>query len=272
MTAPAGVRRRAFPSQVRRRDLRGRCRSAARRARPARSTTSGTAGTTALASVARTPSGRCSCTPSGRRSASAAAGGPRSRPSSWRSSPASRRSRSSPRRRSSGSSRAAGRSMSSCRSGTTPTRARSRCSSSCSAPPRHRISSDGTSGTRCCRCTSRRALRREDYALARMAGFMVAVFALQLLPHVLLFLGQVLLATDVVKGVVDDLPAMAAVVVQAALTAGLLGGISMAISAFTRRDAPTPSPGSSRRSSSRASWPGSSSASVPSAWGGGSFS
>jgi ABC-2 type transport system permease protein len=82
-----------------------------------------------------------------------------------------------------------------------------------------------------------RALRREDYALARMAGFMVAVFMLQLLPHVVFFLGQVLLATDIVQGVVDDLPEMAAVVVQAALTAGLLGGVSMAISAFTRRRA-----------------------------------
>jgi ABC-2 type transport system permease protein len=82
-----------------------------------------------------------------------------------------------------------------------------------------------------------RALRREDYALARICGFVVAVFALQLLPHVVLFLGQVLLATDIVKGVTDDLPEMAAVVVQAALTAGLLGGISMAISAFTRRRA-----------------------------------
>jgi ABC-2 type transport system permease protein len=82
-----------------------------------------------------------------------------------------------------------------------------------------------------------RALRREDYALARMAGFMVAVFMLQLLPHVVFFLGQVLLATDIVQGMVDDLPEMAAVVVQAALTAGLLGGVSMAISAFTRRRA-----------------------------------
>lgn len=82
-----------------------------------------------------------------------------------------------------------------------------------------------------------RALRREDYALARMAGFVVAVFILQLLPHVLLFLGQVLLATDVVKGALDDLPEMSAAVVQAALTAFLLGGISMAISAFTARRA-----------------------------------
>jgi ABC-2 type transport system permease protein len=82
-----------------------------------------------------------------------------------------------------------------------------------------------------------RALRREDYTLARIAGFAVAVFVLQLLPQVLLFLGRVLLATDVVKGITDDLPDLAAVAAQAALTAGLLGGLAMAIAAFTPRRA-----------------------------------
>ncbi len=82
-----------------------------------------------------------------------------------------------------------------------------------------------------------RALRREDYALARIGGFVLAIFLLQMLPFVLLVLGQVLLATDIVKGAADDLPEMAAAVVQTLLTAGLLGGISMAISAFTPRRA-----------------------------------
>ncbi|HEY4227787.1 MAG TPA: hypothetical protein VGM49_05575 [Candidatus Limnocylindrales bacterium] len=82
-----------------------------------------------------------------------------------------------------------------------------------------------------------RALRREDYVLARIAGFAVAVFILQMLPQVLLFLGQALLATDVVKGIVDNLRPMAAAIAQAALTAGVLGGLSMAVSAFTPRRA-----------------------------------
>jgi len=82
-----------------------------------------------------------------------------------------------------------------------------------------------------------RALRREDYALARLAGFMVAVFLLQWLPQVLLFLGQVLLATDVVSGARADLPDLARAAGQAAITAALLGGLSMAISAFTPRRA-----------------------------------
>ena len=82
-----------------------------------------------------------------------------------------------------------------------------------------------------------RALRREDYALARLGGFMVAVFLLQFLPQVLLFLGQVLLATNVVKGATDDLPELAKAAAQAAVTAGLMGGLSMTISAFTPRRA-----------------------------------
>lgn len=82
-----------------------------------------------------------------------------------------------------------------------------------------------------------RALRREDYAMARMSGFMVALLLLQLLPQVLLFLGRVLLAEDLMQGVMDDLPALGAVFAQSALTAGLLGGLSMAISAFTPRRA-----------------------------------
>ena len=57
-----------------------------------------------------------------------------------------------------------------------------------------------------------RALRREDYVLARIAGFAVAVFILQLLPQVLLFLGQALLATDVLKGILDNLRPMAAAI------------------------------------------------------------
>jgi ABC-2 type transport system permease protein len=82
-----------------------------------------------------------------------------------------------------------------------------------------------------------RALRREDYVLARIAGFAVAVFILQMLPQVLLFFGQALLATDVLKGMLDNLRPMAAAIAQAALTAGLLGGLSMAVSAFTPRRA-----------------------------------
>lgn len=82
-----------------------------------------------------------------------------------------------------------------------------------------------------------RALRRTDYTLARIAGFVVALFVLQLFPQLLLFAGQVLLSTDVVTGFLDELPSVAKAAAQAALTAGLLGGLSMVVAAFTPRRA-----------------------------------
>lgn len=82
-----------------------------------------------------------------------------------------------------------------------------------------------------------RALRRTDYALARIAGFMVALLILQLLPQVILFLGQVLLAVDVGAKALEDLPELAKAAAQSAFTAGLLGGLSMAVAAFTPRRA-----------------------------------
>jgi len=82
-----------------------------------------------------------------------------------------------------------------------------------------------------------RALRRTDYSVARLFGFMLAVLLVQLVPQLLLFTGRVLLSTDLVKGINDDLPDLAAATAQAMLTAGLLGGVSMAVSAFTPRRA-----------------------------------
>ena len=82
-----------------------------------------------------------------------------------------------------------------------------------------------------------RALRRTDYALARISGFMVALFLLQLLPQVLLFAGQVLLSADVGAKFLEDLPELAKAAAQSAFTAGLLGGLSMAVAGFTPRRA-----------------------------------
>jgi ABC-2 type transport system permease protein len=82
-----------------------------------------------------------------------------------------------------------------------------------------------------------RALRRSDYALARMAGFGVALLVLLLLPMVILLLGRVLLSTDVLGALGVNLPKMPAVVAQAIVIAGVFGGLSMAVSAFTPRRA-----------------------------------
>jgi ABC-2 type transport system permease protein len=82
-----------------------------------------------------------------------------------------------------------------------------------------------------------RALRRSDYTLARIAGFVAALLILQLFPQTVLFLGRVLLAPDVARAVGDDLPSIPPILAQGLLSSLLLGGLSMAISAFTPRRA-----------------------------------
>jgi ABC-2 type transport system permease protein len=82
-----------------------------------------------------------------------------------------------------------------------------------------------------------RALRRSDYALARIGGFVAALLILELLPQIILFLGRVLLTSDIPAAVADDLPSVGPVLAQSALAAGLLGGLSMVVSAFTPRRA-----------------------------------
>jgi ABC-2 type transport system permease protein len=82
-----------------------------------------------------------------------------------------------------------------------------------------------------------RPLRRSDYALARIAGFALALLAVLLLPQAILLIGRVLLSTDIVGSFAADLPKLPAIIGQALLTAGLLGGLAMAVSAFTPRRA-----------------------------------
>ena len=75
------------------------------------------------------------------------------------------------------------------------------------------------------------------FALARTAGFAAALLIIQLLPQLLLFLGRVLLSPDIPGAIGEDLPSFPPVLAQSGLAAGLLGGLSMAISAFTPRRA-----------------------------------
>jgi ABC-2 type transport system permease protein len=82
-----------------------------------------------------------------------------------------------------------------------------------------------------------RALRRSDYALGRLAGFFLGVLALLITPMVILFLGRVLLSTDIGTAFFDDLPNVPPVVAQALVIAALYGGLAMAVSAYTPRRA-----------------------------------
>ncbi len=82
-----------------------------------------------------------------------------------------------------------------------------------------------------------RALRREDYVIARLAAFALAVLGLILAPQALLFAGRTLVARDIPAAVARDLPMLPPVLAQALVTAGVLGGLALAIAAFTPRRA-----------------------------------
>jgi ABC-2 type transport system permease protein len=82
-----------------------------------------------------------------------------------------------------------------------------------------------------------RALRRSDYALGRLVGFVLGVLALLMFPMVILFLGRVLLSTDIADAFADNLPNIPPVLAQALIIAALYGGLAMTISAYTPRRA-----------------------------------
>ncbi len=82
-----------------------------------------------------------------------------------------------------------------------------------------------------------RALRREDYALAKLGAIGSAMLLFIVLPQALVFAGRVLVAADVPAAFGKDLPDLPPVAAQAILTALLLGGLSLAIAAFTPRRA-----------------------------------
>jgi ABC-2 type transport system permease protein len=82
-----------------------------------------------------------------------------------------------------------------------------------------------------------RALRREDYALARFGGLATAVLLFVLLPQLVIFLGLILSAEDIGAELGRELAFVPAIVIQALLLAGLLGGLSAAVSSFTPRRA-----------------------------------
>jgi len=82
-----------------------------------------------------------------------------------------------------------------------------------------------------------RALRRSDYALGRLIGFMLAVLVMVLVPMVILFLGRVLLSIDIGRAFGNNLPNVPPVFAQGFVIATLYGGLSMAVSAFSPRRA-----------------------------------
>jgi ABC-2 type transport system permease protein len=80
-----------------------------------------------------------------------------------------------------------------------------------------------------------RALRREDYAVARLVGVVAAILVFVLLPQAIIFFGLVLSAPDVAAEFGDELAFVPPILAQGALISVLLGSVSAAIASFTPR-------------------------------------
>ncbi len=82
-----------------------------------------------------------------------------------------------------------------------------------------------------------RALRRIDYALAKLAALSVALAVIQLVPQVLLFVGHTLASTDLVGAASHDADKLPPVLAKAVLSSVLLAAVSLAIASFAARRA-----------------------------------
>ena len=81
------------------------------------------------------------------------------------------------------------------------------------------------------------ALRRSDYALAKLGALAAALFGLTLLPMLVLFVGRVLLAADVPAAFADQAENLPQVIGAPLVYALPLAALGMAIAAYTPRRA-----------------------------------
>ncbi|MFV2062489.1 MAG: hypothetical protein ACC726_03125 [Chloroflexota bacterium] len=80
-----------------------------------------------------------------------------------------------------------------------------------------------------------RSISRLDYAAARTLGLLAALLVLVLAPQLILLFGRVLVASDFVAGLGNELPKMPAAIVVGLLVVGLVGTVSAATAALTPR-------------------------------------
>jgi ABC-2 type transport system permease protein len=82
-----------------------------------------------------------------------------------------------------------------------------------------------------------RALRRSDYAIAKLAALATALALVFLVPQALLFGGRVLAAQDVPAALTSNLASVPPILAVTAILAATLGGISLALASATPRRA-----------------------------------
>jgi ABC-2 type transport system permease protein len=82
-----------------------------------------------------------------------------------------------------------------------------------------------------------RAISRSDYAVARMLGLLIALLVLVLAPQIILFIGRVLVAPDMMTGLGDELPQLPTALLVGFIIALVVGSLAAAIAALTPRRA-----------------------------------
>jgi ABC-2 type transport system permease protein len=80
-----------------------------------------------------------------------------------------------------------------------------------------------------------RALRRDDYALAKVVALGTAMLVVILLPQIIIFVGRALVSVDIPAAIADDLPRLPPMAAQALLTASLLAALGLSIASFSPR-------------------------------------
>jgi len=80
-----------------------------------------------------------------------------------------------------------------------------------------------------------RAISRLDYAMARLLGLYVALLVLVFAPQIILFIGRILVASDLATGLSEELPELPATLAVGLISTTLVGSLSAAIAALTPR-------------------------------------
>jgi ABC-2 type transport system permease protein len=78
-----------------------------------------------------------------------------------------------------------------------------------------------------------RALRREDYAVAKYAAMVTAMLAMTLVPQLLMFAGNMSATNDVFQYLRDNWQDLPAIVASALLLSSLVAGVGLAIACQT---------------------------------------
>jgi len=82
-----------------------------------------------------------------------------------------------------------------------------------------------------------RPIERYDYAAAKLGAFTLGLLALTLAPVLILFIGRILAATDVLAAIGDEMGALPAIVGNGVLHAIVLASLGLAISSLAARRA-----------------------------------